>query len=268
MKLGTKLSFGVTAIQSGQKSATVNAEPQLIANSTLGKFVITSPVSKALGIAVGDNIMFLNNITGIELAIQNRVEEIVAYAEENGIDLSTREGEDAILTAFTQWFIAKGVSIYDTKGNPIMTTERYTKEDKLKYLSEHVMEIVEANREALVEQFGELSDEELASKITVDMVESPKVQACSGSKTATTSSMTGIGCQLNFTDSAIWNTLKADLGDMKFKKNRIYDVDITELQTVPYNNGKENINIVIAPINYSKDVDIIVRTKASEEVGE
>ena len=80
MKLGTKLSFGVTAVQAGQKSSTVNATPQLIANSTAGKFVITSAVSKALNIAVGENVMFLNNIAGVEMAIQNRVDAVVEYA--------------------------------------------------------------------------------------------------------------------------------------------------------------------------------------------
>ena len=57
-----KMNFGFTAVQAGQKSSTVNAEPRLIANSTPGKFMITSPVSKALGVAVGENIQFLNNI--------------------------------------------------------------------------------------------------------------------------------------------------------------------------------------------------------------
>lgn len=265
MKLGTKLSFGVTAVQAGQKSATVNAAPQLIANSTSGKFVITSPVSKALNIAVGENVMFLNNIAGVELAIQNRVPEVVAYAKENGIDISTREGEDAVLAAFKQWFIAKGVLLYTAKGEPMMATERFTKEDKAKYLAEHAAEIVEANRDALVEQFGELSDEELAEKLTVDMVESPKYHAMSGSKTATTASATGVGCQLNFTDSSIWNTLKADLGDEATKKNRVFDVALDEIQRVEYNNGRENVMIDIAPITFVEDVDPIVRCKKDAE---
>ena len=261
MKLGTKLSFGVTAVQAGQKSSTVNAAPQLIANSTSGKFSITSPVSKALNIAVGENIMFLNNIAGVEMAVQNRVPEVVAYAEENGIDLSTRNGEDAVIKAFTQWFIAKGVPMYTSKGEPLMATERYTKEDKAKYLAEHAMEIVEANRDALVAQFGELSDEELAEKLTVDMVESPKYHSCSGSKTATTASTTGVGCQLIFTDSSIWNTLKKDLGDEASKKNRIYDVLVDQAQTTDFNNGKENVKITILPIQFKEDADPIVRVK-------
>lgn len=259
MKLGNKLQFGVNAIQAGQKSATVNATPQLTINSTAGKFSITSPVSKALNIAVGENVMFLNNIAGVEQAIQARVEDVVVYAEENGIDLNTREGEDAVLAAFTQWFIAKGVPQYDSKGNPIMATERYTKEDKQKYLDAHRMELVENSREALVAEFGELSDEELAEKLTIDMIEAPKYHSCSGSKTASTSSATGVGCPLNFTDTSIWNALKADLGEAATKKNRVYDVLVAEAQQIDYNNGKEVVKVTILPIEFVEDTDPIVR---------
>lgn len=264
MKLGNKISFGVQAVQAGQKSSTVNAAPQLIANSTSGKFVITSPVSKALNVAVGENVMFLNNIQGVEAAIQARVEDVVNYAAEKGIDINTREGEEQLLAAFTQWFIAKGIKQYDSKGNPIMASERYTKDDKAKYLDEHKMEIVDENRDALVAQFGEMSDEELAEKLTIDMVEAPKFHACSGSKTATTASATGVGCQLNFTDTAIWGALKADLGDLATKKNRIYNVLLDEVQKVDFNNGKENVTIDIYPIEFVEDTDPIVRATKTE----
>ena len=145
-----------------------------------------------------------------------------------------------------------------------MATERYTKEDKAKYLAEHAMEIVDANRDALVEQFGAMSDEELAEHLTVDMVESPKFHAASGSKTATTASATGVGCQLVFTDSSIWNTLKKDLGDDATKKNRIYDVLLDEGQTANFNNGREEVSIYVLPIRFKEDVDPIVRVKKAE----
>lgn len=264
MKTFGKFNFGIQAVQAGQKTSTANAEPQLIANSTAGKFVITAPVSKALNIAVGENIMFLNNIAGVEAAVQSRNEDVVAYAEELGLDLSTRDGEDALVAALTQWFIAKGVLQYTSKGEPVMATERYTKEDKAKYLEEHRMEIVAANRDALVEQFGAMSDEELAEHLTVDMVESPKFHAASGSKTATTASATGVGCQLVFTDSSIWNTLKKDLGDDATKKNRIYDVLLDEGQTANFNNGREEVSIYVLPIRFKEDVDPIVRVKKAE----
>lgn len=264
MKTFGKFNFGVQAVQAGQKSTTVNAEPQLIANSTPGKFVVTAPVSKILNIAVGENIMFLNNIAAVEAAVQSHNADVVAYAEEIGVDINTREGEDALISALTQWFIAKGVLQYTAKGEPVMATERFTKEDKSKYLAEHAMEIVAANRDALVEQFGEISDEELASNLTVDMIESPKFHAATGSKTATTASTTGVGCQLIFTDSSIWSTLKKDLGDEADKKNRVYDVLVDEAQTTDFNNGKENVKITILPIQFKEDVNPIVRAKKAE----
>lgn len=265
MKLGNKLQFGVNAVIAGQKVASVKAVPQLIVNTTSGKFQITSPVSKALNIAVGENVMFLNNIAGVEQAIQARVDDIVNYAAEHNIDLNTTEGEEKVLKAFTQWFIAKGILQYDKKGNPILASERYTKEDKAKYLEEHRMEIVEANRDALIEAFGEMSDEELGEKLTIDMVESPKYHAASGSKTSTSSNVTGVGAQLSFTDTAIWNALKVDLGEDATKKNRIFDVVLDETQTVDYNNGKENVKINIVPIVFSEDVDPVVRGKKESD---
>lgn len=260
MKLGN-LKFGINAVVAGQKSATLNAVPQLIANSTNGKFVITAPVSKALGIAVGENVMFLNNISAVEAAIQEQPEELVQWCAENGLDINTPEGADAVVKEFTQWYIAKGEKLYDAKGNPVMASIRYTKEDKEKFIAEHGMELVAANREALLARLGveEASDEELLASITVEDVESPKFHAMSGSKTATTSSATGIGLQLNFTDSAIWGALKADLGDDKDKKNRLFNVVLDESEEVPFNNGQKEVIVRAYPISFDKDTDPVQR---------
>jgi hypothetical protein len=196
MKLGNKMQFGFTAVQAGQKSATVNAEPRLIANSTVGKFLITAPVSKAMGVAVGENIMFLNNIANVETAIKKRVEDVVTWAETNGINLDTREGEDAAIKEFSVWATAKGVLQYDGKGNPVMASVRYTEDDKKKFIAEHAAELVNANREVLIERNGgeDADDETLASLITIDDIESPKYHSATGSKTSTTGSSTVVGC--------------------------------------------------------------------------
>lgn len=263
MKLGNKVQFGFSAVQSGQKSATVNAEPRLIANSTSGKFVITSPVSKAMNIAVGENIMFLNNITNVEQAIAQRVEDIVNWANENGVDLETREGQDAALQTFTVWAIAKGVLQYKSNGEPIMASERYTKEDKQKYIDAHADEILFENREVLVERNGgvDADDDTLKALISVDDIESPKYHAATGSKTATTGAATGVGCQLNFTDTAIWTALKADLGDYKDKKNRVYSVLLDEVFTAEVSNGKGVVSVPAYPLEFVTDEDPIVREK-------
>lgn len=265
MKLGNKMSFGFNAVQAGQKSSTVNAEPMLIANSTAGKFVVTAPVSKAMQVAVGENIMFLNNIANVEAAIAQRVDEIVAWANESGVDLDTREGQDAALQAFTVWAIAKGVKQYDSKGNPIMASERYTKEDKQKFIETHGAELLDdpATREQLMARVGnpDASDEELIAAITVDDIEAPKYHASTGSKTATTASATGVGCQLNFTDTAIWNAMKADLGEDKEKKNRNYKVLLDEAFETEVSNGKSNVTVTAFPLEFDADTDPIVREK-------
>ena len=103
MKLGMK--FNVNAVMAGQKSSVVNATPQLIARTTVGQFTITSPVSKALGIAVGDSVMFRNNIADIEQAIQARPDELVQYANENGWDIDTPAGADALIKNLTTLYI-------------------------------------------------------------------------------------------------------------------------------------------------------------------
>lgn len=264
MKTINKLQFGLSAVQAGQKTSVVNAAPQLIANSTHGKFVITSAVSKKLCIAVGDTVMFLNNIREVETAILQRNPDLVAYATENNIDIDSREGQDAILNAFTQWFIAKGVKRFDKAGAPVMVSERFTKEDKIKYLKLHAMEIVAANRDAFVDQFGEMSDEELAAQLTPEMVEAPKVQDAEGSKTSTTSSATGVGCQLNFTDSSIWTALKADLGEDMNKKNRVFTVDLDNCVNTNFFDGYKTVEVVAAPIEFKEDVNPIIRTKKDE----
>lgn len=263
IKLGNKLSFGFNAVVAGQKSSTVNAEPRLIANSTVGKFVITAPVSKAMNIAVGENVMFINNIANVEQAINAKYDEIVAWAEENGVDLDTREGKDAALEAFTVWAIAKGIKKYDSKGNPIMVKERYTKEDKEKFIQQNAQAIIDANRDALVARVGnpDASDEELLAAVTVDDVEVPTFHDAEGSKTATSSSATGVGCQLNFTDTSIWNTLKGDLGENKEKKNRIFDVLLQEAFEFQMSNGYETVNVTAYPVEFASDEDPIVREK-------
>ena len=263
MKSG-KLIFGLSAVQSGQKSATVNAEPRLIANSTAGKFTITAPVSKALQIAPGDNVAFANNIAEVEEAIAVRHEAITNWAAENGIDLDTVDGREAALKEFTLWVIYKGIETFDSKNNPVMASERYTQAEKQKFIEENAAAMLDGMREMLVERVGDAnaSDEELLAAISIDDVVVPTYQVCTGSKaSASSSSATGIGNQLGFTDTSIWNTLKSDMGENKTKQNRIFDVMIKEPITTKINNGYEPVEVVAYPIEFNKDEAVIVREK-------
>lgn len=248
MKLGIK--FNINAVQAGQKSATLNAVPQLIAKSTAGQFTITAPVSKALGIAVGENVMFLNNFDAVEKAIMAENAEVVAYATENGYDLTKREDVDKLISELGSWYIAKGVKQYNRKGEPTMATVRMTKEEKLAYFEK----MSDEEKQALVEAGVDVNDEEaVANAIALTY------HASSGSKTSTTSTATGVGVQLNFTDSAIWGALKADLGENKEKKNRVFNVLLDGAEDAVFNNGFEDVKILAYPIEFVEDKDPIVR---------
>lgn len=259
--------FNASVISSGQKSSVVNATPQLIANSTGGKFTVTSPVSKALGIAVGENIMFLDDFAEVEKAIQNNDERVVEFAQENGIDLTTRDGINAVIAGMGHFYIAKGIFKRDKTGAQMMTQVRMTQEDKKKYILQNKEALVEANRDALIERNnGQDADvDTLVALIGIDEVTYPQVPLAEGSKTSTTSNSTGVGCTLGFTDNAIWQRMKNDMADEdKKKKNRIYDVLLDNPIEGEFNDGFENIKITYYPLIYKEDKDIIVRG-ASED---
>ena len=271
MKLGIK--FSVNAVLAGQKSSLMNATPQLIAKSTSGQFTITSPVSKALAIAAGENVMFFNNISGIEAMIQTMPDELVNYCNEHGWDINTPEGQEALIKDQTVWYIAKGVSLFKRNGEPLMSTIRVTKEDKLAQIAEHGLEMIQAMSEedkaafAAAKGLEGASDEELVSALTPDDIPSPTCPAASGSKTAATAQATGIGLQLNFTDTAIWDALKADLGENKNSFNRVFDVKLDAPDEVEYNNGKEVVKVLAYPLEFMEDKTPMVRGK-KDEAGE
>lgn len=266
-----KMNFGFTAVQAGQKSTTVNAEPRLIVNSTAGKFMVTGPVSKAMGVAVGENIMFLNNISEVEAAIVAHHEVIVAWANENGVDLDTREGQDAALKHFTVWAIAKGVLQYNAKGEPLMGNIRYTTEEKVEALMSNdearanigeIMGNAEFTAEELIEVLKSDSKDDFTKgvqKAFAECVQSPQYHMATGSKTATTGSATGVGCQLNFTDTAIWNALKADLKGDADKFNRNYNVVFNDAFETEIHDGQKAVKVTAYPIEFVDDTEPIRR---------
>jgi hypothetical protein len=268
MKTMKNIKFGFAAVQAGQKSATVNAEPRLIANSTAGKFTVTAPVSKAMGVAVGENIGFLNNIASVEAMIAEQNADIMAWCEENGVDITTKEGVEAVMEAATTWAIYKGVPTYDSKEQPVKAKERYTKEDKQKYIDANAAAILEANREVLIERNGgvDADDETLIGLISVDDIEAPEYHVHTGSKTATTGNATGVGCQLGFTDTSIWNSIKKDIPEEeRVKKNRVFKVLLDEgFKTVVPNGTKDGVEVTAYPIEFVEDTDPIVREKKQD----
>jgi hypothetical protein len=144
----------------------------------------------------------------------------------------------------------------DKLGNPIMVSARLTKEEKQAFVEKHKAEILEAGREELAARVGnpDASDDELIAAIDFENDDIfPKVPGFTGSKTASTSNATGVGLQLGFTDSNVWNALKKDLGDEATKKNRIFNVLLDDaVKTVV--DGKE---LMIYPIEFKEDADPI-----------
>ena len=262
------LSFKLSALIPGQKSNLVASTPQLIVNSTAGKFTLTAPASKALGIAVGECVMFFSNRDKIEEAIAVGSEDLQAYAADKGIDLTTIDGQNAIINEFLEYYIAKGVPQYNRNGEPLMVPVRFSKEDKEKFIAEHAAELVAANRDALIERAGneDATDEELAALITVDDIESPTTQAIYGSRTSTTSNKTGVGLQLGFTDSNIWTQLKLDMdADLRTRMNRIFDVDVTAPVHTSFHNGKADVDVLAYPISFKEDKEAARNFGRAEE---
>ena len=85
-----KLSFGLGAVNVAKRG--VVSEPELVINPTVGAFRITPPVSRALGLANGDYVMFISTVAEVDKAIAERNPELVALCAENGIDINTPEG--------------------------------------------------------------------------------------------------------------------------------------------------------------------------------
>lgn len=240
------MGFGFSAVNAGQRN--VSVEPQVIAVSTEGNFRITPVVSRVLGVGHGDYVMFLSNVANIDAAITNKAVEVVAFCEANGLELGSPEAAIALHKEFDMWAIAKGIIEYDTKGNQKTTSERLTKNDKVKFVSQ--------NFETMLEQAMEQADDETKDALSRDGItkeeqidilsafvtprELPKYK---GSKAANPAGLTGAGTSLTFTDSNVWKQLKADMGDDATKFNRVFDVDVENLQDIVLSDGYKDVTV-------------------------
>lgn len=251
-----KLSFGLGAVNMSKRGNT--AEPELIINPTVGAFRLTAPVSKALALKSGDNVMFVSNIIAIDTAIAEKDESLVAFCEEKGLDITTPEAAKAIHAEFDIWGIAKGIPLFDSKGNKQVATERMTKDDKKAWAESHFDELMAAAKKsdnaelnASLEVEGITKEQQI--EILATIVTPDEIHKHSGAKTANPSNLTGIGVTLNFSDAAAWAALKENLGEAAKTTNRIYSVDISNLQEVSYNNGYEDKLVKVALLTEYRD---------------
>ena len=227
------MGFGFSAVNAGQRN--VSVEPQVIVVSTEGNFRITPPVSKVLGIGHGDYVMFLNNVDAIDAAINAKAAEVVAFCKENGLELGSPEAAIALHKEFDMWAIAKGIVEYDTKGNQKTTSERLTKNDKIKFASQ--------NFDEMLADAMENADDEIKEALSRDGITKEEQIDILGSKAANPAGLTGAGTSLTFTDSNVWKQLKADMGDDATKLNRVFDVDVEELQDIELSNGYKTVTV-------------------------
>lgn len=268
-----KMSFDFSAVNAGQRN--VASEPQVIATSTAGGFRVTGPVTKVLGISAGEYIQFVNNVDSIDAAIRSKHEVIVAFCDENGLDITTPQALVAIHKEFDTWGIVKGVAALDQHGNARTCQERLTKADKIKYVEADFDDslaaaldensgIADDVRESLTRD-GVTKEEQVA--ILSQFVSARELPKFLGSKTANSANLTGVGTTLNFTDANVWKQLKADLGDNDVKKNRVFSIDLDEITTAVIDNGYEKIEVPMLVLGEYKDEDPMVR-ESKKEVAE
>ena len=258
MKTFGNLNFGVTVVNAGQRQ--VVTEPQIIFTSTPGGIRITPQVSKFLGIQHGDYVMFINTVAMIDAAINEAimnptnedVAPIIQFCQANGLDVADPAARLAIHKEFDEWYIAKGIQEFDAKGNVKTIKERLTKEEKTVYVKEHIddlrQSVLGSNNEEMIASISrpDITEDELVAVLS-KLVSGQEVPSFAGSKCANSAKMMGVGTTLNFTDSAVWSTIKADLGDTASKKNRVYNINLEQAEKIKVNNGYEEVEITVLP---------------------
>ena len=267
-KGNAKLSFGLGAVNVAKRNAV--SEPELVVNPTVGGFRITPAVSRALGLTNGGYIMFVSNIDAIEQAIANKDENLVAFCAEENIDMNTPEGVKAIHEAFDEWGIAKGIQMFDKNGNAVKTKERMSKTDKVEYVTNNFDDVLKAAIEngepefaASLQVEGITKEEQI--EILANAVNPEQVNKYYGSKCSNSSNLSGTGVSLTFSDSAVWDALKEDLGEEAKKMSRTFEVDIKELREVPYFNGHKEVIVKAAMLGEFKDTESTRKSKGEDD---
>lgn len=262
-----KTMFGFSAVNAGQRN--VSNEPELVVTSTDGGFRVSGPVTKALNVASGEYIQFVNNISNIDAAIRTRHEVIVNFCDENGLDIDTLEAIAAIHKEFDQWGIVKGVRMHDSHGTALTCPERISAAAKLRYAMANYDEMLAAALES--EDVDAATKEELTredatkeeiANVLSKFVTPREVAKYAGSKTANSAGSNGAGTIQTFTDSNVWYQLKADLTkDEAGKVLRTFSIDLSNMATAVVNNGYQDVEVPMLVLGAYVDSTPIARDK-------
>ncbi len=217
------LNFSMSAVQSTKRNAQALSEPVLTAAVSTGRFSVNGIVSRVMGLIPGDSIQFLSTVASIDAAIAEQDSEVVQWCESRDLEFGTEAARAALLHEFATYAICKGTAMYEPNGDPKFVGARMTAEQKLVAF--------ELNKEQIAANVGKSVEE-----VTIDDF-NPTVRAYTGSRTSTSSNMTGVGLSLNFTDSVVWSELRAGINDST-KMNRVFNVDLECPFDVEIENGR------------------------------
>ena len=266
--VNSKVAFGFSIVNAGQRKA--EYEPELVALTSAGGFRITPQVSAALGLQHGDYIMFMSTVSEVDTAIAQKSAEFVAFCEENGLVVDSEEAAAAFRKANYMWAIAKGILCKNSKGVVLTVTERLTKKDKVAYVEQNFDSVLASALESGSEEMtAALNREGITRDEQIDILtasitgrELPKYQ---GSKCANSSSLTGTGVILTFTDTNVWNEMKSDLDDKaKGEVARSFAIDTTDVQKAVMSDGYEDVEVPYLVLGEYTDKKVSRERKAAD----
>ena len=263
MNPNVKFGFGVAI--SGQRNN--DYVPELVALSTKGGFRITPQVSKKLGVASGDYVMFINNFDEIEAAVRAHADVIVEFCNANGLDIDSPEAIEAAKKEFGMWAIAKGIQCFDSKGVALKAAERLSDLQRESLIRQNFDEALAAameNEELRDALTADGVDTEAKVKILAEAYQAPQVDKYLGSKTANSSKTPGTGVVLTFSDANIWNALRGDLKDEK-SMTRHFAIDLDNAGVAEISNGYQTVKVTYLPLGETTDEKVVARSKKDAE---
>lgn len=263
MNPNVKFGFGVAI--SGQRNN--DYVPELVALSTKGGFRITPQVSKKLGVASGDYVMFINNFDEIEAAVRAHADVIAEFCNANGLDIDSPEAIEAAKNEFGMWAIAKGIQCFDSKGVALKAAERLSDLQRESLIRQNFDEALAAameNEELRDALTADGVDTEAQVKILAEAYQAPQVDKYLGSKTANSSKTPGTGVVLTFSDANIWNALRGELKDEK-SMARHFAIDLDNAGVAEISNGYQTVKVTYLPLGEVTDEKVVARSKKDAE---